>query len=587
MKHIYRNILVAICIILLIPACSLDRYPNNAFTDEDLEKDPEMAFQYLINGCYSQLKAWADEMHRIGEYPGDNVAIRGSSSDDFFPFISYKHVKLNGRLYVYWVNSYKAIIQINDVIALKEEGSGDAIDYNLGEAYYLRGMLYFYMTRVFGRPYYQDPDKNLGVPITLNGSSKNMSDIYAPNRSTVKECYDQAIKDLEKAEELMTKAKSVDKSSVYASAEAAQAMLSRVYLYMSGTYENPNVDYAKKSIEYAEKVVTSGKYKLLDKSNYLKYNEFAPDNVTQTETIFAIKRVESEYSNSDYYYSIGGLYAEINGVGWGEMYASAKYLALLNKAGYQKQDARWTFIDPQYELNDAKEKIPAFRFIADTKDKVSGELSGCKYIQGILKTRPNGSYYMSITKKVGDDNVTTEYDLKPYQEENNLYEVEYEGKKYIGEKDYMMMVNNELPRYYIYKCSKQEGKSQLHSPIISRLAEVHLNLAEAYVKTGNYDKAREQVNIIRERAIDGGGYTASEFTAETAKQLVDEERQLELAFEAHRGFDIYRNGGTLTRFYPGAHDALMTVEPTSNRVVQYIPEREINAYPGLLTQNPD
>ena len=37
----------------------------------------------------------------------------------------------------------------------------------------------------------------------------------------------------------------IDKGAAYASKGAAQAMLSRVYLYMSGTYEQPNTQYAQ------------------------------------------------------------------------------------------------------------------------------------------------------------------------------------------------------------------------------------------------------------------------------------------------------------------------------------------------------
>ena len=65
------------------------------------------------------------------------------------------------------------------------------------------------------------------------------------NRATVKATYEQAINDLKQAEKLMT----IDKGPAYASKEAAQALLSRVYLYMSGTYENPNREYAKLAVE--------------------------------------------------------------------------------------------------------------------------------------------------------------------------------------------------------------------------------------------------------------------------------------------------------------------------------------------------
>jgi hypothetical protein len=92
------------------------------------------------------------------------------------------------------------------------------------------------------------------------------------------------------------------------------------------------------------------------------------------------------------------------------------------------------------------------------------------------------------------------------------------------------------------------------------------------------------LNVVRERSIVGGGYTSLNST--NAAQRIDEERQLELAFEAHRGYDVYRNGQTMTRRYPGPHLPLIDYPATSLRVVQFIPQSEINAYPGILTQNP-
>jgi hypothetical protein len=306
----------------------------------------------------------------------------------------------------------------------------------------------------------------------------------------------------------------------------------------------------------------------------MKYNTFAPDAGGQTETIFAVKRVASEYSGFDHYYGIGGMYANIQGQGWGEMYASVKYLDLLRKAG-KKNDARWAFIDPQYALDATKNKTEAFRFVYDLYD-ASGTQTGYNYMQQPLKRNTDGSFYINI----GSD----KYELKEVDAPENKYSIVYKGKTYTGEKDYMMLLNRVYPMYYITKCSLQDNNSHLHSPIISRLAEMYLNMAEAYAKKGDYQNAKFNLNIIRERAVIVGGY--ANLTSENAVQLIDEERQLELAFEAHRGYDVYRNGQTLTRRYPGPHPAMTDVPSTSKSVVQYIPQSEINAYPGTLTQNP-
>ena len=118
---------------------------------------------------------------------------------------------------------------------------------------------------------------------------------------------------------------------------------------------------------------------------------------------------------------------------------------------------------------------------------------------------------------------------------------------------------------------------------------MYLNRAEAYVKKGNIEEARRDVNEIRTRAIknDKPAYDESTFSANNAAQLVDKERQLELAYQAERSYDVFRNGGTLTRQYPGPHP-IDDVLATDYRVTYYIPQTAINSYPNgsTLTQNP-
>lgn len=553
----------------LLSACDVDRFPYSSYTEEQIKADKEAAVAVLLNGCYAQLKSWSDVMHRVGEYPGDNIMIRGTSTDDFYPFISYQHAPNNGRLTTFWNNSYKVIVQSSNIMKMISENESETINQQLGEAYYLRGLTYFYLCRVFGRPYAQSPETNLGVPIVY-GAPEDFDNLNLPDRSTVKEVYKQVISDLKKAEQLMKK----KRTASYASPYSAQAMLSRVYLYMSGTYENPNTLYADSAIYYAQKVIDSGEYTLLSRENFMKYNTFPPDANSQTETIFAIKRVSSEFSGYDHYYGIGGMYANIQGMGWGEMYASAKYLDLLRKAG-KKNDARWAFIAPQYQTNTSGQKIEAFRFVADLLDN-NGNKTGYKYVQDTLRQMNNGTYYIRLDKQ--------DFPLTLINSEENTYSIQYQGATYIGEKDYLMILNRVYPMFYVLKCSLQDNESHLHSPIISRLAELYLNMAEAYAKKGLYSNALTNLNIIRERSIPGAGYAS--LNATNAVQRIDEERQLELAFEAHRAYDVYRNGQSMSRHYPGPQNAIDDIPATSLRVVHYIPQSEINAYIGTLTQNP-
>ena len=443
-------------------------------------------------------------------------------------------------------------------------------------------MMYFYLTRAFARPYYQAPDKNLGVPI-VNGTPDDLNNLQLPDRATVTQSYAQAIADLRKAESML----SINDGPAYASKGAAQAMLSRIYLYMSGTYSNPNTQYADSAVYYATQVINSGDYQLLPREEFLNYNTYVPEN--NKESIFVVKRVASEFSGFDHYYGIGGMYANIGGMGWGEMFASAKYIDLLNETGRNDWrpdrkkivDARANFIEPQYVVDDSGNYTEVFRFIKKVYN-TNGEHTNFNYVQATLNK--NGNQYNCTETVDGTEKI---YPMTAVDESQQIYSIKYsDGETYTGVIDYQMTLNRVYPEFYITKCSREGEDSHLHSPIISRLGEIYLNRAEAYAKLGRYGEALSDLNTIRERSIPGAGYASLD--ANTASALIDKERQLELAYQAERSFDVFRNGETLTRHYPGPHSAMEDIPATEYRVTFYIPQTAINSYPSgsTLTQNP-
>lgn len=581
-NNIAKILLATLSFGLMTTSCDVERLPTGSMASEVITGDPNSYLDAMVRGAYAQLKDWSDPMHRLGEYAGDNMMIRGSSTDAFYEFITYSRTPNNYRLQNFWDYGYKAVAQASNTINMVAEGQSEEIDSKLGECYYIRGMMYFYLTRAFSRPYYQAPDKNLGVPI-VNGTPEDMENLQLPDRSTVAQCYQQAIGDLRKAEQMLT----TNNGPAYASKGAAQAMLSRIYLYMSGTYENPNTQYADSAAYYASEVINSGTYSLLPRNEFMVYNTIVPEN--NSESIFVVKRVATEFSGYDHYYGIGGMYAVIGGMGWGEMYASAKYIDLLNETGRNDWrpdkknivDARANFIEPQYVTDASGNYTEVFRFIKNVYDQ-SGAQTNYNYIQATLNR--NGSQ-LTCTETI--DGKETTYALTPVNEEQEIYSIKYsDGNTYQGVIDYQMSLNRVYPMFYIVKCSREGEDSHLHSPIISRLGEVYLNRAEAYAKLGRYSEALSDLNLIRERSIPGAGYKSLD--ASNAHQLIDKERQLELAYQAERSFDVYRNGDTLTRHYPGPHNAMEEVSPADYRVTYYIPQTAINSYPSgsTLTQNP-
>ena len=157
-----------------------------------------------------------------------------------------------------WGTAYGLIDAVNRSIAkLPDMGKPEEVDNMLAEAYFLRALAHFDLVRTYALPYRSTADhSHLGVPLIL----KQQSLEDKPERNTVKDVYDQIIRDLLKAEELIDPAyqrKGTDPYA-YASLPVIQALLSRVYLYSEHWQESAN---------YAAKVIKNGKYKLWTADN--------------------------------------------------------------------------------------------------------------------------------------------------------------------------------------------------------------------------------------------------------------------------------------------------------------------------------
>ena len=553
MKKIYS--FIAILVALSFAACDITRDPFQDLSDEMVFAD-ELGIEAAALGTYALLKTneFMRPYHFHGEFGGDNIALSGSTTDHLYYMYNYQHTPTNGHLNSLWSTCYKGIVNANKVIDKAQQGT-DRMNHVIGEMYYLRAFFYFNLVNIWGRPYNQDPTNNLGVPIVLDAEPDvdNM-----PPRATVKEVYDLIIEDLTTAAELMSNFKRVDAEyNIYASEQAAKALLSRVYLYME--------DNAK-AAGFATEVIESNNFALLQGSDYETFPTMVPEK--NSEVIFACRALKDE---DDYgWYAFGGMYATIDGVGWGEMYASEPYRDLLDE---NPSDRRHKFIDPQYNDGDTYE-------ITYSYDKSSPAGSRMFKMYDVTLNGENWEYEYNGTQTVMTEDVdgVTKY----YITEGEFIS----GKTYVR-LDKKMPVRQGYPKFFVIKCSNQEGQPQLFSPIISRLAEMYLNRAEARAKTGDTDGALEDLNLIRERANIPTYDEVPE--GRTILDIVIEERRLELAFEAHRRYDIFRNGLTLDRRYPGTHDRganpLLTVPASSARVVDYIPEAQILAQPNLI-QNP-
>ena len=539
-------------------SCEIEREPFQDLSDDQVFSS-ELGLEAASLGTYAILKqnTFMRPYHFHGEYGGDNIALSGATTDHLYFMYNFQHVPNNYHLNSLWVDSYRGIINCNKIIEFAERGNTNRMDHIIGENYYLRAFFYFTLVNIWGRPYSQDPNSNLGVPVKTDTDRENI-----PPRGTVAEVYDLIVDDLLDAAELMTEYNRPESElRIFGSREAAWALLSRVYLYME---EN------EKAAEYAGKVIDSGKFSLLQGEAFTKYPTFVPEN--NSETIFACRSLKDE---DDYHwFAVGGMYARIDGVGWGEMYASQPYRDLAEK---HPEDLRNDFIVPQYSGTDANGDPLMWIIYIRTTDEALGKKMYVTY--NVTQDEDTGIWQYEKDGQMHD--VETEM-----SGEETLYFIFENGTKTYVDLEKRMLLRNGYPLYYVIKCSNQEEQPQLWSPVISRLAEMYLNRAEAYAKMGNESAAINDINVIRQRAgIPLYGTDIEVPSGMTILDVVLEERQLELAYEGQRRYDIFRNNLTLDRRYPGTHDrgsALMQVPPSHPRVVEFIPEPQLLAQPNLV-----
>lgn len=584
-----------------LAGCSLDVNMYDGVTGEDVTARNIVE---LSQGSYSMLKydgGLIDNGYYFWAYGADDLSWGGTSTDTKFDIYDYSR-NINSAVTEYaWELGYRTIGNCNKVIEMGAELGANITDEEkviVGENYYLRALSYFLLVNEFAQPYSNNPTQNPGLPLKLTSDPNDLPQ----SRSTVAKIYDQVVKDLQDAITYMTLPTGMSpKNSCYATKEAAQALLARVYLYME------NWDGAW---TMANDVINSGRFELLKGDDYKIYPQFIPEE--NSETIFAVRRTKQKDDSEAG--RMGGLYIQVDDKGWEEMYASAPYLNLLelhlDAQGYPK-DLRSGFITKRYvEDGTDTSKYPItgnpernykdWTFVYAAKQ--AGANANYEYRQISVTKQNDGTYAMGAEDAANFQSATIQ--SEPYNLGTRYYVQASDGTKYIGrieprvydartlrKKESMFLV------YAINKCSYQEKYFHLWSPIISRLAEMYLIRAEANLeKGGDTQTTLDDVNVIRKRAGIPEWTLDNIQTAENGQpkdihKIIEEERMLEFAWEGLRRFDVFRWRHTLDRKYPGGHtlrqgDRYLEIPYNSPSVCEFIPQAQYDAYPYDLGQNP-
>ncbi|MCX2738895.1 RagB/SusD family nutrient uptake outer membrane protein [Pontibacter anaerobius] len=286
-----------LCLAGAMSSCEvLDQEPQ-AEVSEDIAISNKKGAQAALAGLYDQLQS--------GNYYGSNLLIMGDISSDVAQSIgtwdfyremdTYLIDKSNLETGNFWTRAYRAINVANNIIEqvppladITEEEKNKII----GQAYLVRGLAYFDLTKVFGGV--PGVVGTLGVPI-ITKPSRKVDESFFPSRASLEESYGQVESDLLTALEMLPEAHQTDLlTRSQAVKGTARALLSRLYLYLGKP---------EQAITYADAIIADPKYSLVASFANIFSSKFT------TEAIFELNFNSADQSGiNNWYYpsSLGG-----------------------------------------------------------------------------------------------------------------------------------------------------------------------------------------------------------------------------------------------------------------------------------------
>ena len=255
---------------LSLSACNdlLEPTPVQQLPDSQAIKDAGSARAATI-GVYDRVQAYYQlNWPVLGFLPGENVRFNGTLNQ--FLQIDQNQLSADNVLITEaWTQMYQAVNGANNVIAALP-GINDPLlpvpekNQLLGEAYFLRALVYFDLGRGWG-----------GVPLAL-APTRSKANGQGLRRSTQAQTYDQVLADLTQAETLLPEAATRNR----AVKAAARALRARLHLYRQ--------QWAEASAS-ASQVIASTNYFLVT-----PYRTFSTTPFLSQESVF-----ELTFSNSD------------------------------------------------------------------------------------------------------------------------------------------------------------------------------------------------------------------------------------------------------------------------------------------------
>lgn len=366
-KYIYAAALFASS--LSMNSCvSLDQDPQSFLRFETFPKDAsnlasaaDALYVDLWNGNYGlncrlqRINVGADDVTYRAAKPNNPLAL----IEDLYPNITQNDADFS----TLWSLFTKAIYDSGKIITETPVNEADnskeavALRAVVGEAYFVRGLSYFYLVRLFG-----------DLPLILTPEDAEKKDMQ---RVAVADIYDKAIvPDMERAVKWLP-ATSRTKDASTPSKWAAEAALGDIYMTMAGWPLNKGKEYYAKAESVLGDAIQNSGLKLA--THYADLWKEA-NKTTEKEFLFGIMHSNANKKASNY----GKSYYPSDfapNAGWSDYYASEKfYLAYPNdERKAHNFMTEWNTKKGVVNYKNSADKLPAISKYYDYNDGEPGK----------------------------------------------------------------------------------------------------------------------------------------------------------------------------------------------------------------------
>ena len=325
-----KKILSTIILPLLLAGCvNLDLVESDSLTSAALSSNPAAAV-YTTDGIYALMKDYTDyhtseantfirQYILLNELKGDNICYSNTSTDAFWTSATYMDGAETENSDYMWYICYRLIYAANANISGLDEET-DANRQLKGENYFLRAFFHFTLCNLFAKPYSFGAD-NPGVVLRIGKDSYEET-----TRATLGECYKAIEDDLLEAIRLMSSTARRGNNG-YASKEAAQALLGRLYLYKG---------------EWQKCIDVCGEILGADPSAHLdaEVTNLYADAPNSKEVLWCVNVTDSDMASRNPKGNVASMFDSPDGTqltGWGELYVADPLLDLMERFPQDKR----------------------------------------------------------------------------------------------------------------------------------------------------------------------------------------------------------------------------------------------------------